>query len=38
MNKKENKKKMKILKKHPILSIVNAYIIDSPTPSNISYV
>jgi len=28
---------MRILKSHPIISIVNGYIIDSPEPSNISY-
>jgi group I intron endonuclease len=28
---------MRILKKHPLLKIVNSYIIDSPEPSNISY-
>ena len=29
---------MKLLKKHPILSLVNDYLIDSPAPSNISYI
>ena len=28
---------MKLLKKHPILSLMNDYLIDSPAPSNISY-
>jgi len=28
---------MRILKSHPILKMVNSYIIDSPQPSNISY-
>jgi ubiquinol-cytochrome c reductase cytochrome b subunit len=28
---------MRILKSHPLLSLVNSYIIDSPQPSNISY-
>ena len=28
---------MRILKNHPLLKIVNSYIIDSPQPSNISY-
>jgi ubiquinol-cytochrome c reductase cytochrome b subunit len=28
---------MRILKNHPLLKIVNSYIIDSPTPSNINY-
>lgn len=28
---------MKLLKKHPILSLANSFIIDSPLPSNISY-
>jgi ubiquinol-cytochrome c reductase cytochrome b subunit len=28
---------MRILKSHPLLKMVNSYIIDSPTPSNISY-
>jgi ubiquinol-cytochrome c reductase cytochrome b subunit len=28
---------MKLLKTHPILSIANSYVIDSPQPSNISY-
>ena len=29
---------MKLLKSHPLLGIVNSYIIDSPAPSNLSYV
>ena len=28
---------MRILKSHPLLKMVNSYVIDSPTPSNISY-
>jgi len=28
---------MRILKSHPILSLVNSYLVDSPQPSNISY-
>jgi len=28
---------MRILKRHPLLKIVNSYVIDSPQPSNISY-
>jgi ubiquinol-cytochrome c reductase cytochrome b subunit len=28
---------MRILKNHPLLKMVNSYIIDSPQPSNISY-
>jgi ubiquinol-cytochrome c reductase cytochrome b subunit len=28
---------MKLLKKHPVLQIVNSYVIDSPQPGNISY-
>lgn len=32
-----NKKKMRILKSHPLLKMVNSYMIDSPQPSNISY-
>jgi ubiquinol-cytochrome c reductase cytochrome b subunit len=28
---------MKITKSHPLLSIINTYVIDSPQPSNISY-
>lgn len=31
------KKKMRILKSHPLLKMVNSYTIDSPQPSNISY-
>ena len=33
----KNKKKMKILKSHPLLKMVNSYVVDSPQPSNISY-
>jgi ubiquinol-cytochrome c reductase cytochrome b subunit len=29
---------MKLLKSHPLLGIVNSYIIDSPAPSNLSYI
>jgi quinol-cytochrome oxidoreductase complex cytochrome b subunit len=29
--------KMRILKSHPILSLVNSYMVDSPQPANISY-
>ena len=29
---------MRILKSHPLLKMVNSYVIDSPQPSNISYV
>lgn len=29
--------KMRILKSHPLLKIVNSYVIDSPQPANISY-
>lgn len=28
---------MRILKNHPLLSLVNSYVIDSPQPSNLSY-
>jgi len=28
---------MRIFKSHPLLRLVNSYIIDSPTPSNLSY-
>jgi ubiquinol-cytochrome c reductase cytochrome b subunit len=28
---------MRILKSHPLLKIMNSYVIDAPTPSNISY-
>jgi ubiquinol-cytochrome c reductase cytochrome b subunit len=28
---------MKILKSNPLLRILNAYLIDAPTPANISY-
>ena len=37
INKKKNKKKMRILKKNPLLGILNSYLIDAPTPANISY-
>lgn len=29
--------KVKLLKSHPLLSIFNSYVIDSPQPANISY-
>lgn len=32
-----SKREMKLLKSHSLLSIVNSYVIDSPSPSNISY-
>jgi ubiquinol-cytochrome c reductase cytochrome b subunit len=28
---------MRILKSHPLLKMMNSYVIDSPQPSNISY-
>lgn len=28
---------MRILKSHPLLKILNSYLIDSPQPANISY-
>ena len=28
---------MRLLKSHPLLKLVNSYIIDSPQPSNLSY-
>lgn len=28
---------MRVLKTHPILKLVNSYLIDSPQPSNLSY-
>jgi ubiquinol-cytochrome c reductase cytochrome b subunit len=28
---------MRLLKSHPLLSLVNSYLVDSPQPSNISY-
>lgn len=31
------KKKMRILKSHPLLKLVNSYLIDASQPSNISY-
>lgn len=36
-NKILSKKKMRILKSHPLLKLVNSYVIDSSEPSNISY-
>jgi ubiquinol-cytochrome c reductase cytochrome b subunit len=30
-------KKMRIFKSHPLLKLVNSYVVDSPQPSNISY-
>ena len=30
-------KNMRILKSHPLISLVNGYLVDSPQPSNISY-
>lgn len=32
-----HQQKMRILKKHPILSIVNGMVVDLPAPSNLSY-
>ncbi|CAG7977507.1 unnamed protein product, partial [Penicillium salamii] len=32
-----NNKKMRIIKSHPLLRLVNSYLIDAPTPANISY-
>lgn len=29
---------MRLLKTHPILGLANSYLIDSPQPSNISYI
>ena len=29
---------MRILKTHPILGLVNSYLVDSPQPANISYI
>jgi ubiquinol-cytochrome c reductase cytochrome b subunit len=34
---KNEKKKMRILKSHPLLKLVNSYLIDASQPSNISY-
>jgi hypothetical protein len=34
---KTKKKKMRILKSHPLASLANGYVIDSPQPSNLSY-
>jgi hypothetical protein len=31
------KKKMRIFKSHPLLKLVNSYLIDASQPSNISY-
>jgi ubiquinol-cytochrome c reductase cytochrome b subunit len=28
---------MRIKKKHPLMSLLNGYLVDSPQPSNISY-
>lgn len=28
---------MRLLKSHPLLSLVNSYVVDSPQPANISY-
>lgn len=28
---------MRIFKSHPLISLINGYVIDSPEPSNISY-
>jgi ubiquinol-cytochrome c reductase cytochrome b subunit len=28
---------MKLLKSHPLLSLFNSYVVDSPSPSNLSY-
>ena len=28
---------MRIFKKHPLMSLLNGYLVDSPQPSNISY-
>jgi ubiquinol-cytochrome c reductase cytochrome b subunit len=36
-NMAKTKKNMRILKTHPILGLVNSYMVDSPQPSNISY-
>ena len=33
----EKKKKMRIWKSNPLLSLINGYLVDSPQPSNISY-
>jgi ubiquinol-cytochrome c reductase cytochrome b subunit len=34
---KKHKYKMRILKSHPLLSLANGYVVDSPQPSNLSY-
>jgi ubiquinol-cytochrome c reductase cytochrome b subunit len=36
-NNNKNNKKMRILKSHPLLKLINSYTIDSPQPANISY-
>ena len=33
----KKKKNMRIFKSHPLLSLVNGYLVDSPQPSNLSY-
>jgi len=33
----KKKNKMRIFKSHPLLSLVNGYLVDSPQPSNLSY-
>jgi len=35
--KKKNKKKMRLLKTHVLLRLLNSYLVDSPQPANISY-
>jgi quinol-cytochrome oxidoreductase complex cytochrome b subunit len=35
--KHQQKNIMRILKSHPILSLLNSYLVDSPQPANISY-
>jgi len=37
LNKKKKTIKMRILKSNPLLRILNSYLIDAPTPANISY-
>lgn len=38
IKRKKNKKiTMRIWKSHPLLSLINSYLVDSPQPSNISY-
>ena len=34
---KKSQYKMRILKSHPLLSLANGYLVDSPQPSNLSY-